>query len=115
MILLFGHKLTIARVFRTKRIFAADCRDHLQKIPFAEGFFWLLHFHQIHRMDFPSIAPDVTLAEQRVVGGQLFHSGDYRLAVGSRSDLIDCLEKMEDESVNDTSAPDDCACSKKDA
>jgi hypothetical protein len=92
--LVFSDQLAISLTLRTERILAWKGCDDFQQVPGTLGFGGLLHFHQIHRMDFAAVAPDVSLAEQGIIRRQRFHCGDDRSAVGSRSNLVDGLQVM---------------------
>src|SRR5262249_4926679 len=86
---LFLRQRTFALVERTPRLLRRNGRELLVVVPGRLALLGLFHLEQVHRMDLAPIDAHVALAHEPVLGRQLLHLRDHRLAVGVTAERLD--------------------------
>src|SRR5262249_8663774 len=79
---LFLPQWTFALVERPPRLLRRNGRELLVVVPGCLALLRLLHLEQVHRVDLAPVDAHVALAHEPVLGRQLLHLRDHRLAVG---------------------------------
>src|SRR5262245_63119061 len=83
---------TAALAERTERFRRRDGRAQLVVVPDVLRLVGPLHLKQEHVVDLATVRADTALAEQWIVGRQLLHLRNHRLAVGGAADRDHRLE-----------------------